>query len=266
MSAAATTPDLAIEQGQLRAEITLRPFAFTIRGAGRRLLRNASAWVADGVVHDHFIQFTEGVVANEDLAAHERAVRATVESRPASCGSLERRGEPPEAIALDLLFEGGRMGRLTLALHSDERFILNLTAESEPLRLAFDWDRRSDEHFVGLGARHGTDFDQRGRSVQLGADRRYTGPDCPPEMLEQGGIPQGDCAPVPWMLSSRGYGVIAHTYANGTRFEMSSDRTSVSTRALAGPLVLEFMCHSTPAARLRALCRATGFPMLLPEW
>jgi len=48
------------------------------------------------------------------------------------------------------------------------------------------------------------------------------------------------------MLSSRGYGVIAHTYANGTRFDMSSDRTSVSTRALAGPLTLEFMCQSTP--------------------
>ena len=26
------------------------------------------------------------------------------------------------------------------------------------------------------------------------------------------------------------------------------------------------MCQSTPAARLRALCRQTGFPMLLPEW
>ena len=71
---------------------------------------------------------------------------------------------------------------------------------------------------------------------------------------------------MPWMLSSRGYGVLAHTYANGTRFDMSSDRTSVSTRALAGPLVLEFMCQSTPAARLRALCRQTGFPALLPEW
>ena len=54
---------------------------------------------------------------------------------------------------------------------------------------------------TGLGARHGLDFDQRGRRIQLGADRRYTGPDCPPEMLEQGGIPQGDYAPVPWLLS-----------------------------------------------------------------
>ena len=31
--------------------------------------------------------------------------------------------------------------------------------------------------------------------VRLGADRRYTGPDCPPEMLAEGGIPQGDYVP-----------------------------------------------------------------------
>ena len=266
MTASSPTCDLAFEQRQLRVEVTLRPFSFTIRRAGRRLLRNASAWVAEGTANDHFVQFTEGVVAAEELAPFERAVRAEVEPQGAASDSLQRQSEPPEAVTLDLRFDSGRKGRLAIALHSDERLTLKLTAEGEPLRQALDWDRRSDEHFIGLGARHGTQFDQRGRAVQLGADRRYTGPDCPPEMLAEGGIPQGDCAPMPWMLSSRGYGVLAHTFANGTRFDMSGDRTSVSTRALAGPLVLEFMCQSSPAARLRALCRQTGFPMLLPEW
>ncbi len=261
MPQAASPPDLTVENGRLRAEISLRPFSFTIRRAGRRLLRSGGAWVADGTVADHFIQFTEGVVAAETLFPHERATRGGVDppSR-AACPSDE------PTVRASLHFEGGRHGQLVLTLHPDDRFTVTLTADRQPLRLALEWDRRSDEHFVGLGARHGTEFDQRGRTVQLGADRRYTGPDCPPEMLEQGGIPQGDCAPMPWMLSSRGYGVVAHTYANGTRFDMSSERTSVSTRAAAGPLVLEFMCQSTPAARLRALCRQTGFPMLLPEW
>jgi alpha-glucosidase (family GH31 glycosyl hydrolase) len=261
MPDAATTDDLALEQGQLRAEINLRPFSFTIRRAGRRLLRSAGAWIADGTVHDHFIQFTEGVVVAEELAPHERAVRASVLETSSPNGR-----EASGTLGARLNFEGGRTGEFTLTLHPDDRFTITLTADQSPLRLAFDWDRRSDEHFVGLGARHGTQFDQRGRAVQLGADRRYTGPDCPPEMLAEGGIPQGDCAPMPWMLSSRGYGVLARTFANGARFDMSSDRTSVSTRALAGPLVLEFMCQSSPAARLRALCRQTGFPMLLPEW
>ena len=177
------------------------------------------------------------------MAPHERArARPSVDCSPSgSDGSSE-------TCALDVTSRAGGKATLTLTLHADERFTLSLAAEGEPLRLALDWDRRSEEHFVGLGARHGTEFDQRGRAVQLGADRRYTGPDCPPEMLAEGGIPQGDCAPMPWMLSSRGYGVLALTDANGTRFDMSSDRTSVSTRALAGPLRLELHAPADPGS------------------
>ena len=131
---------------------------------------------------------------------------------------------------------------------------------------AFDWDRRSGERLVGLGLRHATALDQAGRSIQLGADRRYTGPDCPPEMLAAGGIPQGDCAPVPWLQSSRGYAVWCQTDANGTRFELEGERISASTCAAAGPLALVRLCARTPAARLRGFCRLTGFPALLPEW
>jgi alpha-glucosidase (family GH31 glycosyl hydrolase) len=261
-------PDLTLAQGRLTAQITLRPFSLTLRRDGRRLLRNLSAWVAEGTANDHFVQWTEGVVASEELGPHERATRAEVaiEPRTVSVAPNVFDQGAAETLELNLRFEGGRRGKLTLTLSGGDLFSLELSAEGAPLRLAADWDRRSEEHFVGLGARHGTEFDQRGRAVQLGADRRYTGPDCPPEMLSEGGIPQGDCAPTPWMLSSRGYGVLALTDANGTRFDMASERTSVSTRALAGPLRLEFMCAPTPAARLRALCRRTGHPMVLPEW
>jgi alpha-D-xyloside xylohydrolase len=251
----AAGPELVtVERGPLSVEIALRPFGFTVRRAGRRLLRNAGLWVADGTAHDHFIQFTEGVVAREELAPVERAVRA------------ELAGETADGVELALRLDGGRAARLRLALAGEQRLSLELAADGRPLRLALEWDRRSEEWFVGLGARHCTQLDQRGRAVQLGADRRYTGPDCPPEMLAEGGIPQGDCAPLPWLCSSRGYGVLVATAANGTRFDMSRERTSVSTRAPAGPLRLELFCEPTPAARLRSLCRETGFPALLPEW
>jgi alpha-glucosidase (family GH31 glycosyl hydrolase) len=248
-------PELAeVERGSLRLEITLRPFAFTLRRAGRRLLRAGGAWAAEGAINDHFVQFTEGVVASEDLAPVERALRATVAEQTES------------GMALDLVLSGGRSARLTVAVPEDDQLELTFTADGALLRLALDWDRRSEEHLVGLGARHCTQFDQVGRRVQLGADRRYTGPDCPPDMLAEGGIPQGDCAPVPWLLSSRGYGAWIETDANGTRVEMATERVSVSTRASAGPLRVRFLCTSTPAARLRAYCRLTGFPSLLPEW
>ena len=243
-----------LERGPLRVELVLQPFSLTVRRGGRRLLRSCGLWVADGAVHDHFVLFTEGVLASEELSPTERAVRAEV----VASGS--------DWIVLAVRLEGGREATLRVTIVDDRRIALELHADAEPLRLALDWDRRSEERFVGLGARHHTQLDQTGRSVQLGADRRYTGPDCPSEMLAAGGIPQGDCAPVPWLVSSRGYAVWVRTEANGTRFELGGERVSVSTRARAGPLWVELLCDRTPAARLRAFCRLTGFPMVLPEW
>jgi alpha-glucosidase (family GH31 glycosyl hydrolase) len=271
MSAAGVTVNqdqVTLTRGRLRVEVTLRPFSVTLRRDGRRLLRNAGAWMAEGTVHDNFIHLTEGVIAYEDLGPPERAQRARLRQQ------VSDNGGPHHGVELALGFGGERRGTLVIELPAEDevRFTLSCGPAGadvhvrEPLRLGLDWDRRSIEHFAALGVRHSTEFDHRGRRIQLGADRRYTGPDCPPEMLAAGGIPQGDCAPVPWMESSRGYAVLAQTSANGTIFDLSSDRTSVSTRWHAGALALRFFCASTPAARLRQMCRATGFPALLPEW
>jgi alpha-glucosidase (family GH31 glycosyl hydrolase) len=252
-SIAAGAEYVVLERGALRIEVELRPFAFTIRRGGRRLIRNASVWVADGNTSDHFVQMTEGVIPHEDLAPPERAQRATVEHGG------------PDGLVFGLRLEGGRRAELSLAIGVD-MVELKLTASGDPARLAVEWDRRSSERYTGLGARHTPQFDQAGRTVQLGADRRYTGPDCPPDMLAAGGIPQGDCAPTPWLLSSRGYGAWLKTYANGTRFDLSGERISLQTRARAGPLELELLTARTPAARLRQYCELTGFPAVLPEW
>jgi alpha-glucosidase (family GH31 glycosyl hydrolase) len=250
-----TSPEeVVLERGSLRLELSLRPFALTLRRAGRRLIRAGEAWVAEGEIHDRFIPFTEGVLADERLRPAERAQRASV------------LGSSDAGLELAVLLGGGRTARLLVAIPDEHRVTLELEASGPPLRLALEWDRRSEERLVGLGARHGTQLDQSGRSVQLGADRRYTGPDCPPELLSQRGIAQGDCAPVPWLLSSRGYAVLVRTEANGTQFQFLGQRIAVSTRAAAGPLRLELLCDRTPAARLRHLCRLSGFPQLLPEW
>lgn len=245
---------VVLQRGPLQVEITLWPLELNIRRTERRVVRSLGAWVADGTVDDHFIQLTEGVVAGEELAPVERALSARVAARS------------EEGVTLALECDGRRRARLEVRIAADDRVALTLQPEGDPLRLAIDWRRRSDEHFVGLGARHFTQLDQAGRSVQLGADRRYTGPDCPAELLADGGIPQGDCAPVPWLQSSRGYAVWVRSEANGVRFDLAGERVSASTRASAGPLALELFCAPTPAARLRAFCRLTGFPAVLPEW
>ena len=245
---------LVLARGPLRVEIALRPFELTIRRAGRRLVRSLGAWVAEGTVHDHFIHFTEGVVAREDLAPVERARVAVVER----CSS--------DRATLRLELSGGRRAVFEVGVLADDRACLEIAPDGDPLRVAIDWRRRADERFVGLGARHHTQLDQAGRLIQLGADRRYTGPDCPAELLAAGGIPQGDCAPVPWLISSRGYAVWMRSESNGIQFDLSSERVSASARSVAGPLRMDFLCDPTPVSRLRAFCRLTGFPAVLPEW
>ena len=242
-----------VERGDVEVNLRLCPFELTIDRARRRLWRGGSVWVADGVCGDRFIPLTEGVVAHEELGPLDRVRRATVV------------GANQDGCELAVELASGRQARLSVSAIEDDAVALTLEAEGRPLRLALEWDRGPGEHFVGLGARHGTQLDQAGRAVQLGADRRYTGPDCPREMLAAGGIPQGDCAPVPWLLSSRGYGVWLQTEGNGARFELG-ERAAVSTRSRAGPLRAIVVCDPTPAGRLRHFCRLTGFPALLPEW
>jgi alpha-glucosidase (family GH31 glycosyl hydrolase) len=253
-SVTAASDELVLQRGPLRVDVSLRPFAFTIRRMGRRLLRSAGVWVAEGTANDFFVQFTEGVLPREERLPPERGLHARVDA------------DSDWEVKLAVGLYGGRQATVRIELREAEQIAVSLEAEGEPLRLAFDWDRRSEERLVGLGLRHRTALDQAGRDIQLGADRRYTGPDCPPEMLAEGGIPQGDCAPLPWVLSSRGYAVWCQTEGNGARFDSQGERISVSARAHAGPLRLLLFCARTPAARLRALCRRTGFPALLPEW
>jgi alpha-glucosidase (family GH31 glycosyl hydrolase) len=242
------TEPLALERRPVRVTVALDPFAIQVR-RGRRLIRGLGLWAAAGRSRDQFIQLTEGVIAAEEL---ERPVR------------LER----VESTSADGLRFGGRMGaaRATVGLTlSDERLTIDLGVDPAPFRLGADWEARPGERFTGLGARHGEQVEQTGRRVRLGCDRRYTGPDCPPDMLDVGGIPQGDYAPMPWLLASRGYALWLETGGDGAEFDLGH-RIAVSARGAAGHFRLHVLTDPTPAARLRRFLRLTGLPALLPEW
>jgi len=194
------------------------------------LLAGLRLWSRAGTGRDQLIALTEGVIAHESL------------------------GEP-SAIEVPEPSSPG-----------PDHLVLEVEPPAEAYRIGADWPLADGERLTGIGARHGLGFDQRGRQIVLGADRRYTGPDCPPELLNEGGIPQGDYAPVPWLLSSAGWAAWVETGGPGVEFDLSGDRVSVSIRAASGPLRLHLFTAATPAARVRALVRATGMPALLPEW
>jgi alpha-glucosidase (family GH31 glycosyl hydrolase) len=232
---------VVLEAGPVQVSVSLDPFAVEVR-RGRRLIRGLRLWAAHGEIQDQFVQLTEGMLAAEEL---ERPYHFAAHS---SAGP--RFAGPAGEVTLEL-------GR--------ERLIIEFRPAGEPLRVGAEWEARAGERFTGLGARHGEQVEQTGRRIRLGADRRYTGPDCPPDMIDVGGIPQGDYAPVPWLLASRGYSLWLETDGHGAEFDLGH-RISVSSRAAAGPFRLHVLTDPTPAARLRHFLRLTGLPPVLPEW
>jgi alpha-glucosidase (family GH31 glycosyl hydrolase) len=240
--------DVALERGALRVTVQLDPFAVEVR-RGRRLIRGLGLWAAEGESRDQFIQLTEGVIASEEL---ERPLRLERAERLPGDGVVLRGGLGPREARVDVELD-------------DERVAVRLEVEPSPFRLGADWEARPGERFTGLGARHGEELDQTGRRVRVGCDRRYTGPDCPPDMLDVGGVPQGDYAPVPWLLASRGYALWLETAGDGAEFDLGH-RIAVSARGAAGAFRLHVLTDPTPAARLRRFLRLTGLPALLPEW
>jgi alpha-glucosidase (family GH31 glycosyl hydrolase) len=228
----------------LTVEVTERPFALTLRRARHRVLGPIGFRTWTGTADDQFVQLTEGLVAMEELA------------------------DPVDAVELRdgvLTFADGSAAELTIEQPAPDHVVLTVTVAEPVHRVGLTAPGHPEQRFTGIGARHGLHVDQAGRDLQLGADRAYTGPDCPPDMLELGGIPQGDYAPVPWLLASRGWAAWVETDGHGARFDLG-DELVLSTRRAAGPLRIHVFSHPTPAARLRALLHLTGLPALLPEW
>ena len=244
--------ELVLRSGPVEVHLTAAPFGIALVRDGRRLVHGLRPWIAEGTVADQFIQLTEGVIALEHLDGVQRLLRGEVT------------GKAGAGVRITGTLTDGRELELELELAAGA-LILRARADPAPLRIGVEWEPRPGERFTGLGARHGEDVDLTGRCVRLGADRRYTGPDCPPDMLEVGGIPQGDYAPAPWLLASRGYALWLASTGEGVEFDLRHP-LSVSQRAAAGPLCLHLLTDPTPAARLRRHLRATGLPALLPEW
>jgi alpha-glucosidase (family GH31 glycosyl hydrolase) len=242
-----------LARGPVKVEIGPQPARVAISRSGRPLVRGLRPWAQAGSGGDRLITLTEGVIPDERLEAREHVV--ALRSCDADAGELSFEGR---------LEGGGRCG-LHVSIPEYEHVVVELDAPLSPFRLGAEWPAAEAERLTGLGPRHRLEFDQAGRVARLGADRRYTGPDCPPELIEVGGIPQGDYVPVPWLLSSAGWAVWIETAGPGVELGLDGP-ISVSVRGAAGPLRLHFLCGPTPAARLRHYLRITGYPSLLPEW
>jgi alpha-glucosidase (family GH31 glycosyl hydrolase) len=243
---------LTLARDDVVVEVHTEPLAFTVRRRGRVLVDGISPFIQAGSGEDKLIELTEGVLVLEQREPEVALGSAVVVDASDQGLTLAAGTADGEA-------------QVSVSLPDSERVRIAVDPAPTPFRLGAAWNQRHGEHLTGLGARHGEAFDQRGRLVRLGADRRYTGPDCPPEMLAEGGIPQGDYVPVPWLLSSAGWAAWVETWGPGLELDLDG-RIAISQRGAAGRLRLHLLCDPTPAARLRHYLRLTGFPKLLPEW
>jgi alpha-glucosidase (family GH31 glycosyl hydrolase) len=247
-----TTRAVTLNGAGLEVEVALKPLLIAVTRRGRRLIADLQLFTQPGSGHDRFIQLTEGVIVEEERGSPAPIETArVVETGP---GGLELEAETPEGPARVAVRLGGR-----------DRVEIRLHPASTSFRIGAAWSRAATERLAGLGARHCEAVDPDGRVVGLGSDRRYTGPDCPADVLEEGGIPQGDYLPVPWLISNAGWSAWVETWGPGLEFDLRS-AIVLSQRAAAGALRLHLICNPTPASRLRHYLRLTGFPGLLPEW
>lgn len=244
---------VTMASAQVGVQVCLRPLTLRISRGNRAIVDGLCLREQSWRGEDHLIQLTEGVICDEERG----------EARPIAAARPRDRGA--RHLELEGELERGDPFELRITLPERDLVTIELHVGVAGLRIGASWPARHDERLAGLGARHGEAFDQRRRRVILGADRRYTGPDCPPDMLAQGGIPQGDCAPAPWLSSSAGWSAWLETWGAGTEFDLA-DPISISQRSDAGPLRLHLLTDPTPAARLRHYLRLTGLPALLPEW
>ena len=222
--------------------------------AGRDPLPGLELWVQACAASDHLITLTEGVLVDEQRSERESVLLP-------DAGAVSAGGEQ----RFELATSSGRRVVLRVAIPAARELLIELEAGGEPLRIGASWALGTCEFLTGTGARHGLRFDQTGRTIALGADRRYTGPDCPPDMLDIGGVPMGDYVPVPWVVSNRGWAAWVDCGGPGVELDLSAD-ISLSVRSASGPLRLRLFGDPTPAALLRRYCRHTGLPQLLPEW
>ena len=179
--------------------------ASTSRGTAGPLLSGLSAWACEGTVHDHFIQVTEGVIAREELGFPERPVDA----------EIAYAGEHELDVALAL--RGGRAGRPAGRARRRRPRRARAAGRGRAAAARARVGRRAERALRrARRAPRARASTTPGGAIQLGADRAYTGPDCPPDLLDLGGIPQGDYAPAPWLQSSaRLRGLVRDVRATG---------------------------------------------------
>ena len=233
--------DETVDSGSLRAVVQADPWRVLLRDAAGRTVLGESAVASNGPA---------GPLGFRTATGWVHATRAI---------SVRRDG--PAVLA-------------TLATTSSERIevriapaglaTISLTASAPGAEAtAIGFDAAAGERFFGFGSRSNA-VDQRGNEVEnyvadgpyREEDRNYTRASVPPWATRD----RDDATyyPVPWMLSSRGYGTLIDNDETSA-FRLGSDRADTWSLQVDGPLLrLRFFWGPSPAEALGRFTAAVG--------
>ena len=177
-------------------------------------------------------------------------------------------------------FRGKTLSRIRLKLPEAEslpdgslRFVLR-SPERRFNHIRISFPAKRDECFVGFGERFNA-VDQRGWRLENWTDEGAVGlGERLSPLLTRLGVswnpfPKGPTTaykPIPWFLSSRGYGALLSTSAPIFFDVARSDKSRVSCEAAARELEVVLFFGKTPAEILEKMTARTGRPKGLPDW
>ncbi|MBN1530373.1 MAG: glycoside hydrolase family 31 protein [Thermoleophilaceae bacterium] len=233
-----------VRSGPLQARVSERPWGLELRAGGVRLAEHPNA----GTGRTGRLGFVSG-------GRWSRATRVI------------RAHRGPRGWAA-LLATTGR-GRIRVSVTRSQSGAINLGASVAGLPrdavqlFGIGFRARPGERYLGFGERSNA-VNQRGRTVEnyvgegpyLDGDYAAVAPSIPPWGIRR----RADATyfPMPWLLSTRGYGVLSGNHAV-SRFRLGGDRRGAWSFEVASPtLSLSFLAGPRPADVVRRLVRRTG--------
>ena len=257
---------LVLTSGEATLTITLDPFALRVTDAdGKLLLETASGEGAYGAVSatvDTPFTIAKALPGWDTYAANEapwtQATRARVLEQTGTSAKLEIRGE---GIVIDFSAEvAGDRVKMAMSASGSGGEPFNKTS------VAFDLP--ADERFFGLGERFAT-LDHRGQSLYTWAEEGALGGGEGAEVGSKNPFPNGPSMtyfPVPFFLSSKGYGVhLTTTYRTETHFG-SEVEEAYRVAANSEGLSMTVYTQGSPLEILDAYTEDTGRPVIPAPW
>jgi alpha-glucosidase (family GH31 glycosyl hydrolase) len=241
-----TTASAQVASGALRADVAADPWHLSITDASGRSVLSENRGLGSGAT---------GTLGFSTPLGWSHATRVVSGGMQGAAYVAQLETTDPSR-GLQVRLEPAGDGVITLSAS-----VTGATAGVAAIGIGFD--TRAGERFLGFGERSNA-VDQRGNEVEdyvsdgpyAPADRPVIGQFIPP----QGWHPRDDATyfPVPWLLSTAGYGVLLGNDETSYFRLGSSDPSAWSVEAQSTNLKLRFIAGPAPADALRRLTELIG--------